>query len=102
MITFLILKSLHFTNRRILAITRDIMPFIGITITNTIFKSVIIVCWLSSGPISPREFLIVAEILPIVFAVEVFDSYAKIVTFDQISSKFDYFVISVSVFWLKK
>ena len=80
------------------------MPFIDgyLQNGNTIFKSVMIVVWLSSGPISPREFLIVAEILPIVFAVEVFDSYAKIVTFDQISSKFDYFVISVFVFWLKK
>ena len=87
-----------------MAITRDIIPFIDgyLQNGNTIFKSVMIVVWLSSGPISPREFLIVAEILPIVFAVEVFDSYAKIVTFDQISSKFDYFVISVFVFWLKK
>ena len=80
------------------------MPFVGgnFQSADTIFNGAVIIVWLSSIPIGPREFSVVAEVFPVVVAVEVFDSDEKSRSFDKISSEFYYFVISVFVFWLKK
>ena len=49
------------------------MPFVGgnFQSADTIFNGAVIIVWLSSIPIGPREFSVVAEVFPVVVAVEV-------------------------------
>ena len=102
---FMSFSNCQFTNRWDGFCASIIIPFetVGKNGVNTIFRLSSEIVRYIRIPISPRNFLVTTDILPIVVAIWISDSHPEIMRCsDCLSGFLDYFVIQNCNHWLKK